>query len=254
MRLALAIFMLSFLSTVVQAQEKFDVVNLVLTEEQKQELKAWLEEARVWQDWYNKYYNRPQYSMSLRGRPKDRKPQPPVPQWLPVLCSNSAFFNESTKQLAEACQVLDLLGTEISVESEDLQALSIAKQRTANELVNKNSFLSHVLLDTPHMLAEVPNSYGVFSYIGMHIGIPVKGRLQVSPPGFMLMSLRERGHRLVTPGISTGVSFRVSKLALPQVGMTSFHVNFSHVWVSSASAVPGAGTNFNMVGMSLSFR
>ena len=221
---------------------------VALTPDQEAQLTTWFSAMAKWQEYDEKWRNRP--VRDGWARIVERKPPPDPPAWLTGHCQSIAAarltgFDAITDQ---ACRLLD--DRRASVDP----SLGAAA-RNAEAPPKHSSFLTRVHLDGLWTTtASGSRSYGI---IGSHVSLVDVGRLQVfGPPGVMLLTVPdEEGGRRVTLGYTWGLSLRLAdvRLGAPTKNLTLF-LNVTKVFLASGGA-GGSGTKgFDIVGFSLAPR
>ena len=221
---------------------------VALTTDQEAQLTAWFAATAKWQEYDEKWRNRP--VRDGWGRVVERMPPPDPPAWLTSHCQSIAAdrltgFDAITDQ---ACRLLDDARASVGPSPG-------ASPRNAEAPPKHSSFLTRVHLDGLWTsTATGSRSYGI---IGSHVSLVDVGRLQVfGPPGVMLLTVPdETGGRRVTLGYTWGLSLRLAdvRLGAPTKNMTLF-LNVTKVFLASGAAAGSGTKGFDIVGFSLAPR
>jgi len=217
------------------------------TPDQDSQLTIWLAAMEKWQQYDEKWRNRP--VRDGWARIVERKAPPDVPAWLPAHCAAlaEAHLVGIDSRTERACRLVE--------DPRASQTPSMLAAQTAGEHQKHSSFLSRVHIDGLWTTtASGPRSYGL---IGSHVSLVDVGRLQVfGPPGVMMLSVPNgHGGRRVTFGYTWGMSLRMTdvRIGAPTRNLTLF-LNVTKVFVDSGASGVQATKGYDIVGLSLAPR
>ena len=212
---------------------------ITVTLEEMQELQRWTRDFLEWQKAVDKWLNlRTQGSFS-RFLESHKKPEPPV--WLQGACELLA----DDPQFSAACEMRARWDDDpFTMRSRKAAVTAVAqKEAPANSV-----WWRHVHLDG--LWSTTQSNLTVFGLFGMHLTVPVEGRMQVFvAPGVLMVSVPTMsGTRELKAATDWGVTYR-----LFEAGRNTVHFNLVHAWVI-ASGQQLASPQMTLAGFSISFR
>ena len=217
--------------------------------DQDAQLTTWLTAVKKWQEYDEKWRNRPVHDGW--GRIADRRPSPAAPDWLPAYCGSVAAagltgFEERTEI---ACRVLEDPRASFAAVPPPMTA------RLDAEKPPHSSFLTRLHFDG--MWSTTSTNGRLYGIVGTHMSLVDIGRIQVfGPPGVMLLTVPDGyGGRRVALGYTWGLSFRLGdvRMGAPTKNMTVF-LNVSKVFLGSTDTAAGSSRGYDIVGFSLAPR
>jgi hypothetical protein len=226
----------------------FEIVPL--TPDQEAQLTTWLTAVKKWQEYDEKWRNRPVHDGW--GRIAERRPSPAAPGWLPVYCASVAAaglagFEERTEI---ACRVLDDPRASFAAVPPPMTARLDAEKPPPH-----SSFLTRLHFDG--MWSTTSTNGRLYGIVGTHMSLVDIGRIQLfGPPGVMLLTVPDGyGGRRVALGYTWGLSIRLGdvRMGAPTKNMTVF-LNISKVFLGSADAAAGSSRGYDIVGFSIAPR
>jgi hypothetical protein len=229
------------------ASHTFEIAPL--TPDQEAELTTWLTAVRKWQQYDEKWRNRPVHDGW--GRIAERRPSPTTPEWLPPYCASVAAagltgFEERTEI---ACRVAADPRASFSAVPPPVSA------RLDDEKPAHSSFLTRLHFDG--MWSTTSTNGRIYGIVGTHLSLVDIGRIQIfGPPGVMLLTVPDGyGGRRVAIGYTWGLSIRLGdvRLSAPTKNMTVF-LNVSKVFLGSTDTAAGSSRGYDIVGFSIAPR
>jgi hypothetical protein len=230
------------------APTTFEVVPL--SPEQETELTTWLTALKKWQQYDEKWRNRP--ARDGWGRIADRRPSPTAPDWLGPYCASVAAagltgFEERTEI---ACRVFaDPRASFAAVPP------PVSARLSAEKPPPHSSFFTRLHLDG--MWSTTSTNGRLYGIVGTHMSLVDIGRIQVfGPPGLMLLTVPDgQGGRQVQLGYTWGLSIRLGDVRInaPTKNMTVF-LNISKVFLGSTETTAGSSRGYDIVGFSIAPR
>ena len=221
-----------------------------LTPQQDAELTNWLTALKKWQQYDEKWRNRPVHN--AWGNIAERRPAPQAPEWLAGYCASVAAarlsgFGERTEV---ACRVLE--DPRSSFEAVP-PPLSVVPDQ---EISRHSSFLSRIHFDG--MWSTTSTTGRLYGIVGSHLSLVDIGRIQLfGPPGVMLLTIPDgAGGRQMALGYTWGLSIRLGdiRLSAPTKNMTVF-LNVSKVFLGPTEGeVAGSSRGYDIVGFSIAPR
>jgi hypothetical protein len=255
MRKALLVILALLGASGAQAQEVSDVrvideQDVQLDSLQQRQLKTWTDDVRKYQNWYDRHRNR--IARNMFGFISDRRPIPPIPDWLPAKCGLLAeFIPTPSTPLADGCNLLSYYRTDFTVDPAVQQTLLAQKQ---NELDPHSSFWKHVHLDAGWGSMDYRRqAYGL---VGVHVTLPeLAKRVQVFlPPGFLLLSVPDgHGGREFQPAATIGVSIKMFPFEFPRDKPGMVYFNLAKAYLISRPSSAGMESAIDLVGLSFSW-
>jgi hypothetical protein len=218
-----------------------------LTPDQDGQLAAWFAGMEKWQQYDEKWRNRPVHD--YWERIVERKPPPAPPAWLPAHCQSiaAAGMTGFDDRVDHACRLVD--------DARARPKSSAGPAPITTEKRRHSSFLTRVHIDGLWMTTQ--DGARFYGIIGSHISLVDVGRLQVfGPPGVMLLTVPDgRGGRRVSLGYTWGVSLRLADVGIgtPHKNLTLF-LNVTKLFVASGAIAPQGTQGYNIVGFSLAPR
>jgi hypothetical protein len=249
------LFLFSSLAPSAAAQQRFpsdappaDSFEFVaLTPDQDRELTDWLRAMDKWQQYDEKWRNRPVHNGW--GGIGERKPPPDAPVWLEAHCrsASEARLLDLEPRVRRGCLLVDDPRAPVGSLPSAVQAAEAPPRHS--------SFLTRLHLDGGWTTSSTGQRlYGV---IGAHFSLVDVGRVQVfGPPGVILLSVPDAGGgRRMTIGYTWGISVRLTdmRVGAPSKNLTLF-LNISKAWVSGLSNIAGGSRGFDLVGFSIAPR
>ena len=213
-----------------------------LTPEQDGQLAAWLTGMAKWQQYDEKWRNRPVHD--YWERIVERKPPPSPPDWLPPQCQSiaAAEMTGFDARVDYACRLVD-----------DARALPDRSTFSAPpDVPRHSSFLTRIHIDS--LWTTTQDGSRFYGIIGTHISLVDMGRVQVfGPPGILLLTVPDGyGGRRVTLGYTWGVSLRLAdvKVGAKSKNFTLF-LNVTKLFVGGGAVGVQGTQGYNLVGLSL---
>ena len=219
------------------------------TPEQEAQLTAWLAEVKKWQQYDEKWRNRP--VRNGWAQIVDRKPAPPAPEWLTAQCDlmHAARLSGYDERLDIGCRVLDDPRASFAAVPVPLGVSPDAEKSP------HSSFFTRLHFDG--MWSTTSTHGRIYGLVGTHMSLVDIGRLQVfGPPGVMLLTVPDGyGGRRVTLGYTWGLSVRLAdvRVGAPTKNVTLF-LNISKVFLGSAENETSSSRGFDIVGFSIAPR
>jgi hypothetical protein len=230
------------------APTTFEIVPLI--PEQETELTAWLTTLKKWQQYDEKWRNRP--ARDGWGRIEERRPSPTAPDWLGPYCASvtAAGLMGLEERIEIACRVLaDPRASFAAVPP------PVSARLSAEKPPSHSSFLTRMHLDG--MWSTTSTNGRIYGIVGTHLSLVDIGRIQVfGPPGLMLLSVPDgHGGRRAEFGYTWGLSIRLGDVRLggPTKNMTVF-LNISKVFLGSTETTAGDSRGYDIVGFSIAPR
>jgi hypothetical protein len=222
-----------------------------LTPEQNAQLSDWLSAVKKWQQYDEKWRNKP--VRDGWGRITARRPSPAAPTWLAAHCDTVAAAGLAgfDKATAIACRVL----ADPRASFAEVPA-PVNARPGADKPQPHSSFLTRLHVDG--LWSTTGADRRLYGIVGAHMRLVDIGRLQIfGPPGVMLLTVPEgrRGGRRVTLGYTWGLSIRLvdMRVGAPTRNMTLF-LNVSKVFLGSVATATAESRSYDMVGFSLAPR
>src|SRR5436190_9921195 len=221
----------------------FDIA--ALSADQERELGSWLSAIHKWQEYDEKWRNRPVRNGWAHIVP--RQAPPDAPAWLPGRCAMlaDALILDIEPRTAAACRLL---------EDPRVVSAALAARPAAEAHPRHSMFLTRMHLDG--LAATSQSQARVYGIVGFHLSLVDIGRVQLfGPPGVLLLTVPgELGGRTETIGYTWGLSVRLSDIRLNSrtKNMTLF-LNISKVWTGAESAGGNTG-GYDIVGLSIAPR
>jgi len=225
----------------------FEIVPL--TPDQDAELSAWLTALKKWQQYDEKWRNRP--VRDGWGRISERRPPPTPPGWLDPYCAAvaAAGLTGFEARTAIACRVLADPRASFAAVPPPLNA------KLSAEKPPHSSFFTRLHLDG--MWSTTSTNGRLYGIVGTHMSLVDIARIQVfGPPGLMLMTVPDgEGGRQVELGYTWGLSIRLGdvRISAPTKNMTVF-LNISKVFLGSMETAAGESRGDDIVGFSIAPR
>ena len=208
--------------------------------EQMQDLQQWTKDFVRWQKAVDHWLTLPRQGSWDRFLSKHRKPDPPA--WLDGACVLLA----DDKDFVEGCGMLERWREDpFTVRSRKAAAATISQ----HEAPKNSVWWRNVHLDG--LWSTTQSNVSVFGLFGMHLTVPVEGRMQIFvTPGILMVSVPTLYNtREVRPATDWGVSYRLFEL-----GQTAtVHFNLVHAWMLQSRANL-ANPQMTLAGFSLSFK
>ena len=230
------------------ASHTFEIAPL--TPDQEAELTTWLTAVKKWQEYDEKWRNRP--ARDGWGRIAERRPSPAAPDWLGPYCALVAAaglrgFEERTEI---ACRVVaDPRASYAAVPP------AVSARLSAEKPPPHSSFFTRLHLDG--MWSTTSTNGRLYGIVGTHMSLVDIGRIQVfGPPGLMLLTVPDGyGGRRVAIGYTWGLSIRLGdvRMGAPTKNMTVF-LNISKVFLGSTETAAGSSRGYDIVGFSIAPR
>ena len=211
---------------------------LTISLDQMQELKEWSRDFLNWQKAVDRWLNLRKQGSWSTFLERHKKPEPPA--WLQGACALLA----DDPQFAAACEMRARWSDDpFTVRSRKAASTAVAQKEAPENSV----WWRHVHLDG--LWSTTQSNMSVFGLFGMHLTVPVEGRMQVFvTPGVLMMSVPTLfGTRELKAATDWGVSYR-----LFEAGRNTVHFNLVHAWVI-ASGRQLASPQMTLAGFSLSF-
>ena len=230
------------------ASSTFEIVPL--TPDQEAGLSTWLTALKKWQEYDQKWRNRP--ARDGWGRIAERRSSPTPPDWLEPYCTSVAEagltgFEERTEI---ACRVLADPRASFAAVPPPVNAKLSAEKPPPH-----SSFFTRLHLDG--MWSTTSTNGRLYGIVGTHMSLVDIGRIQVfGPPGLMLMTVPDGyGGRQVELGYTWGLSIRLGdvRISAPTKNMTVF-LNISKVFLGSMETAAGESRGYDIVGFSIAPR
>jgi hypothetical protein len=224
-----------------------DVV--ALTPQQNAELTTWLTALKKWQQYDEKWRNRPVHNGW--GGVAERRPVPEAPGWLAGYCGSVAAaglsgFEERTEV---ACRVLDDPRSSFEAVPPPLSA------PPDQENSRHSSFLSRLHFDG--MWSTTSTNGRLYGIVGSHVSLVDIGRIQLfGPPGVMLLTIPDgSGGRRMALGYTWGLSIRLGdvRMGAPTKNMTVF-LNVSKLFLGPTEGATANSSSYDIVGFSIAPR
>ena len=221
-----------------------------LTPDQEAQLTTWLTAVKKWQQYDEKWRNRPVHDGW--GRIAERRPSPAAPDWLAPYCGSVAAagltgFEERTEI---ACRVLGDPRASFAAVPPPVSARLAAEKPPPH-----SSFLTRLHFDG--MWSTTSTNGRIYGIVGTHMSLVDIGRIQVfGPPGLMLLTVPDGyGGRQVALGYTWGLSIRLGdvRIGAPTKNMTVF-LNLSKVFLGSSDTAAGSSRGYDIVGFSIAQR
>jgi hypothetical protein len=220
-----------------------------LTPQQDAQLTTWLSALKKWQQYDEKWRNRPVHNGW--GGIAERRPTPDAPEWLAGYCASVAAaglsgFEERTEV---ACRVLD--DPRSSFETVPPPLSAPPDQETSRH----SSFLSRLHFDG--MWSTTSTNGRLYGIVGSHMSLVDIGRIQLfGPPGVMLLTIPDgSGGRQMALGYTWGLSIRLGdvRMGAPTKNMTVF-LNVSKVFLGPTEGTTASSRSYDIVGLSIAPR
>ena len=232
------VFLLGIVPASVRAQQdepKMVTVSL----EQVQELEQWTGDFLKWQEAVDQWLDQPVQRSWYYFL--DRHPKPAAPVWLKDACTLLA----GDQQFSQGCEMLDRWDEgPLTIRARKAMAATV----TGKEAPTNTVWWKHVHLDG--LWSTTQSNVSAFGLFGMHMTVPVRGRMQVFvAPGILLVNVPTiYGSREVKAATDWGITYR-----LFDAGRNTVNFNVVHAWML------GGGQNLvnpqmTLAGFSLSFR
>jgi hypothetical protein len=210
------------------------------------ELRGWMAEFAMWQQWWAEFANRPEPGWLTSSRTRRVKPSPP--EWLDGRCAE-VIDPEDT--MAAPCRLFEeWLDDNVTAKLRSSQASAIQKGEDAPHTM----WWEHVHVDMLWPATEIRHS--VYGVIGLHTATEVKGRLQVFiAPGVMLMNLPALdGRRVWKVATNYGIGWRLFDFNFYGNRRASLHLNIAKSWLISDIEDVFASRSTDFAGFSMSFK
>ena len=222
---------------------------VALTAQQDAELTTWLTALSKWQQYDEKWRNRPVHNGW--GGIAERRPAPEAPEWLAGYCATVAAaglsgFEERTEV---ACRVLADPRSSFEAVPPPLSA------PPDRENSRHSSFLSRLHFDG--MWSTTSTTGRLYGIVGSHLSLVDIGRIQLfGPPGVMLLTIPDgSGGRRISLGYTWGLSIRLGdvRMGAPTKNMTVF-LNVSKVFLGPTEGATAPSRGYDIVGFSIAPR
>jgi hypothetical protein len=219
------------------------------TLEQEAQLTAWLTEIKKWQQYDEKWRNRPVHNGWAQI--VDRKPSPAAPEWLTAHCDliRAARLGGVDERTDVGCRVLDDPRASFAAVPVPLGVPADA------EKTPHTSFLTRLHFDG--MWSTTSTHGRIYGLVGTHMSLVDIGRVQVwGPPGVMLLTVPDGyGGRRATLGYTWGLSVRLTdmRMGAPTKNVTLF-LNVSKVFIGMPENSTTTSRGFDIVGFSIAPR
>lgn len=218
-------------------------------------LRTWIRDYTAWQEWAEKWRNRPQWATHPFPYPfwKDnpdlfsyvapRRAEPAPPDGLDAACAERAGSSAARDTLAESCRLLQVWKDDYSTQR---IRWAVATARAQKDDTRRSRFLEHIHFASLWTNLQATAEGRAYGLAGVHATIDVYGRWQVyALPGIMAVSLPNlRGQRTVTIGYDWGFAVRLFNSRIPYVGPVKVHLNLVHAWL------PEVTQKIDMIGFS----
>lgn len=230
------------------APASFEIV--ALTPEQKTELSDWLTGMKKWQEYDERWRNRP--ARDGWGRITPRRPPPDGPGWLSSYCASmaAAGLTGLDHHTEIGCRVLADPRASFAAVPPPISARAGAETPPPH-----SSFWTRLHFDG--MWSTTSTGGRLYGIVGTHMSLVDIGRLQFfGPPGVMLLTVPDgRGGREIELGYTWGLSIRLAdvKVGAPTKNMTLF-LNISKLFLGSAENASSTARGYDIVGFSLAPR
>jgi hypothetical protein len=227
-------------------------LDLALTEERRDEVGAWVEQAQEWFAWAQVWYNRVQPGSF--GGVRDRKPRPPAPSWLPEYCTSRTSEDHPDEIFVKACE----LNAQITdfVNGHPVRRQTTITRAAEEQDKSRTRFPERLHLDAMWTVTQFGGSTPI-GLIGAHLALFELGRVALyGPPGFLLVLWPEGNERTLKPAYSWGVSIRLTDFDVFGTDKRAvLHLNLSKVWVQGVGSLPSStGTSMDMAGFSMTWK
>lgn len=222
---------------------------VALTPQQDSELTAWLTALKKWQQYDEKWRNRPVHNGW--GGIAERRRAPEAPGWLAGYCASIAAAGLSGfEQRTEiACRVLEDPRSSFEPVAPPLSAAP------DQEVSRHSSFLSRLHFDG--MWSTTGTNGRLYGIVGSHLSLVDIGRIQLfGPPGVMLLTMPDgSGGRQIALGYTWGLSIRLGdvRISSPTKNMTVF-LNVSKVFLGPTEGATASSRSYDIVGFSIAPR
>jgi hypothetical protein len=232
---------------VAPASTTFEIVPL--TPDQDAQLTAWLTEVKKWQQYDEKWRNRP--VRDGWGGITERRPSPAAPDWLAPYCASVAAAGWTGLEVRTeiACRVA------ADPRASFAMPPPVPDRPDAEKSPPNSSFWTRLHFDG--MWSTTSTNGRIYGIVGTHMSLVEIGRIQVfGPPGVMLLTVPDGyGGRRVTVGYTWGLSIRLTdvRLGAPTKNMTLF-LNLSKVFLGSTETAAGSSRSYDIVGFSIAPR
>jgi hypothetical protein len=229
------------------ATSTFEIVPL--TPDQDAQLTTWLAAVKKWQQYDEKWRNRP--ARDGWGRIAERRPSPTAPDWLAPYCASvaAAGLTGLEERTEIACRVVADPRASFAAVPPPLTA------RLDQEKPSHSSFFSRLHFDG--MWSTTSTNGRLYGIVGTHMSLVDIGRIQIfGPPGVMLLTIPDGyGGRRVAIGYTWGLSIRLGDVRMnaPTKNMTVF-LNISKVFLGSTDTAAGSSRGYDIVGFSIARR
>ena len=222
---------------------------VALTPQQDAELTTWLTALKKWQQYDEKWRNRPVHNGW--GGIAERRPTPQAPEWLAGYCAavSAAGLSGFEERTEVACRVLADPRSSFDAVPPPLSAA------LDQENSRRSSFLSRLHFDG--MWSTTSTNGRLYGIVGSHLSLVDIGRIQLfGPPGVMLLTVPDgSGGRQIALGYTWGLSIRLGdvRMGAPTKNMTVF-LNMSKVFLGSSDTAAGSSRGYDIVGFSIAQR
>ena len=220
------------------------------TPQQEAQLTAWLSEIKKWQQYDEKWRNRPVHNGWAQI--VDRKPAPAAPEWLEPQCDllRAARLSGFDERLDVGCRVLDDPRASFAAVPVPL-GVSLDAEKTPH-----TSFFTRLHFDG--MWSTTSTHGRIYGLVGTHLSLVDIGRVQLfGPPGVMLLTVPDGyGGRRVTLGYTWGLSVRLGDMRMgASTKNVTLFLNVSKVFMSGSAETQANGSRgIDIVGFSIAPR
>jgi hypothetical protein len=220
-----------------------------LTPQQEADLTSWLAALKKWQQYDEKWRNRPVHNGW--GGIAERRPAPGAPEWLAGYCASvaAAGLTGFEARTEVACRVLGDPRSSFEVVPPPLSA------PPDQETSRRSSFLSRLHFDG--MWSTTATNGRLYGIVGSHMSLVDIGRIQLfGPPGVMLLTVPDgSGGRQIALGYTWGLSIRLGdvRMGAPTKNMTVF-LNVSKLFLGPTEGATASSRSYDIVGFSIAPR
>jgi hypothetical protein len=215
-----------------------------------QELKAWISEYEKWENWDTVWLNKSEPGWFHAA---GRRPRPVPPIWLAAECATRF---DADGLLERACELWKQ-SSETMAQTSDRRRRGLGLN--AQEKPKHTMWWTYVLLDGAWVMTQFgpKSSSSVFAPIGMHVGFPVRGRLEVFLfPGVLLIRVPSYSTKDPEWGPATdiGIGFRMFDFHAPIFDRpATLHFSLAKAWLIGGHRGP-VSESVTLAGFSASFK
>jgi hypothetical protein len=229
-------------------------------ERSERELERWVQEYMAWQEWAEKWLNRPQWvlhpfpypfwkdSPSLFSYVASTRVKPDPPMWLEATCVQWASSAADSDPLVEGCQLLTDWKDDDPTHRIRAQ---ISLSRAREDKPSRTALYEHIHFASLWTTPQTQAAPGALGLAGIHATIDIQGRWQIYPfPGVMAVSVPNRqGERIISIGYDWGFAIRLFDFRVPFLDLPAkAHLNVVEIWV------PEVEQKISMVGLSFTLK